>query len=199
MSVKGSKSRVQDKKSFDTNFDNIFRKKERLTIPENSIKEVRGYNYDVLTLDDSEDPKSLKNRKNLFLDDIRVPAQTFIVNGVKEPISLQEVSGVKPEDWVIVRNYEDFVSHIRHCGVPSKVSFDHDLCHEHMDHYLKQIEKGRETFDYSHSKVKTGLHCASYLIEYCVENNLDFPQYFIHTYNHIGYQNIKQEIEKYVH
>lgn len=199
---KQSWSRVKDKKSFDTNFDNIFRKKKDCLkdIITDYQEEVRIMNPEAMikvTLTD--ETKNKKERSNLFLDDIRFPARTFIVNGVKEPISLQEVSGVSPEDWVIVRNYEEFVSHIRHFGAPKKVSFDHDLCDDHMNEYLKIRDIPSKKFDYAKFKTKTGFHCAQYLIQHCADNSLDFPEYFIHTYNHIGYENIEKEITKYVH
>jgi hypothetical protein len=196
---KESWSRVKDKKAWDTNFDNIFRKSSKIIVIPEPKEEIRGKSSDSPIIDDLDLKSALRRTVNLFLDDIRFPARTFIVNGVKEPISLQEVSGVSPEDWVIVRNYEEFVSHIRHFGAPKKVSFDHDLCDDHMNEYLKIRDIPSKKFDYAKFKTKTGFHCAQYLIQHCADNSLDFPEYFIHTYNHIGYENIEKEITKYVH
>lgn len=55
-----------------------------------------------------------KMKYNLFLDDVRKPTDVKWLD-------------LPPVDWVIVRNYENFEKIIRKAGLPSIISFDHDL------------------------------------------------------------------------
>ncbi len=111
---------------------------------------------------------------NLFLDDVR------------DPKSLGTTLA-----WVVVRDYDQFVATIEQMGLPSIVSFDHDLAEEHYrpsmyesdGHYSKYYHDG--TF-----KEKTGYHCALWLIEYCKKHNLPLPHWNIHSMNPVGRTNI---------
>ena len=116
---------------------------------------------------------------NLFLDDIRHPSQ--VANYIL-PIEAREQ--YLKEDWVIVRNYEEFVKVIDERGLPNKVSFDHDLADIHYD-----PKTWTEGFVYQE---KTGLDCAKYLIEKiqeCVEVTIIID---VHSQNPIGAENIRQ-------
>ena len=65
------------------------------------------------------------------------------------------------------------------------ISFDHDLGKKH---YLNQ---GREIF-YEDFDEPTGWHCARWLIEHCLDNNVNLPeQIYIHSMNIVGATNIK--------
>ena len=59
--------------------------------------------------------------KYLLLDDIRDCQMTF--NITKNSIYLLN-------DWDIVRNYDEFINYILKNGLPSVISFDHDLAQE---------------------------------------------------------------------
>lgn len=121
----------------------------------------------------------------LFLDDERLPHR---VTWVKLPAG----------PWTVVKNYKDFVSYVTKHGMPLFVSFDHDLAEEHYrpsmydpdKHYTKYYTDG--TF-----KEKTGYDCAKWLIEYCMDNNLKFPEYAVHSMNPIGKDNIISLIENF--
>ena len=113
---------------------------------------------------------------NLFLDDERFPKDVKWVN-----LPLVE--------WVIVRNYDDFVRIIKQMGVPTNVSFDHDLAEKHY-----AACNGR-TIEYDKFEEKTGYHCAKWLAHFCVDNKVPLPVYFCHTMNPIGRQNIISVIE----
>ena len=54
----------------------------------------------------------------LYLDDIRTP---------------------KTNGWEIVRCYEDFVTTILTKGLPTEISFDHDLGEEHINYFFENI------------------------------------------------------------
>ena len=97
------------------------------------------------------------------------------------------VSGVDySQSMLVVRNFEEFASSIVERGMPSFVSFDHDLADEHYVAMLKEsVNYGSE---------KTGYDCAKRLVEYCHDNNLPFPPYVVHSMNPVG----KERIEKYI-
>jgi len=106
----------------------------------------------------------------LFLDDIRKPSE---VTWIKLPRL----------NWLIVRNYKDFVKMITDRGLPAAISFDHDL----VDlHYVNgEISE------------KTGYDCAKWLIQFCMDNDFPFPEYYIHTMNPIGADNINGLIRNF--
>jgi len=86
--------------------------------------------------------------------------------------------------WTIVRNYDAFVKDTLINGVAVAYSFDHDLgdahyaCQKHID-YDKFVEK-------------TGFHCAKWLIDYCLDTDLELPEeIYIHSMNVVGAMNIK--------
>lgn len=121
----------------------------------------------------------------LFLDDERTPQQ---VKWIEMPLG----------PWEIVRSYAQFVSTIKRLGLPLHISFDHDLAPEHYrpsmynkdGHYSNYYNNG--TF-----KEKTGYHCAKWLTDYCMENNLDLPTWTVHSMNPIGVENINSILNSY--
>lgn len=125
------------------------------------------------------------NKYYLFLDDERIPQKVTWV-------ALPSV------DWVIAKNYAQFVELIERNGLPQSVSFDHDLADEHYIEYTtahdpKSPTKG--TIQYDKFTEKTGYDCAKWLAQYCVDKNLPIPQYYIHTMNPIGGMNIYSILE----
>lgn len=115
---------------------------------------------------------------NLFLDDVRYPHQ---VTWVDLPLV----------EWKIVRSYDEFVRYIQQHGLPNRISFDHDLSLEHYP--LSEADGGSRsphTIPYNSYKEKTGYHCAKWLAEYCISNNLPYPETFVHSMNPIGSENI---------
>lgn len=95
----------------------------------------------------------------LYLDDIRQPPDS---------------------EWVVVRDYDEFVHVIQTQGIPDLVSFDHDLA---MIHY----GGGVESFSYHE---KTGDDCAKFLLEECRRKKVEPPAYKVHSMNPVGAQNI---------
>jgi hypothetical protein len=117
---------------------------------------------------------------NLFLDDDpkRIPGN---LAWIQHP----------DVEWVIVRNYKDFIKTIRDNGIPKIVSFDHDLGEEHyMEYHRVKNTDFSEKIDYSRFKEKTGYDCAKWLAEYCVDKKTPIPLYYIHTLNGPGGANI---------
>lgn len=111
----------------------------------------------------------------LWLDDIRNPMEDKWLNF--SPIDNRYLT-----DIVWVKNYKEFVDYINNNGIPDAVCFDHDL----------------GLLSYVDGKEMTGYDCAKYLIEYCINNNLKFPQYNIQSANPIGKDNINGIIRNFI-
>jgi len=122
----------------------------------------------------------------LFLDDERMPGH---VTWVSLPNMVYE----------IVRSYDEFVQTVTTRGIPTFVSFDHDLADEH---YRVGFEEARalepwrmqtgESFDYGPEK--TGYDCAKWLVDFCEQRNAKFPEFAVHSMNPVG----KERISKYI-
>ena len=130
----------------------------------------------------------MKNKEGykIFIDDIRNPenciSYMYSRIGALNPIYLEE--------WKIVRNYNEFVKHIKENGLPTHISFDHDLADEHYD---ASMYDGLERYN-EHLNTcveKTGADCAKWLVEYLNEYSLKLPICIVHSCNPIGSENIK--------
>ena len=115
----------------------------------------------------------------LFLDDIRHPYDAY--SYTQETMFLQK-------KWVVVKNYKEFVKHIESNGLPKFISFDHDLADSHYtpQHLWTDYEKSKEWQDAQIHKEKTGYECAIWLVDYCMDNNLQLPNYYCHSMNPVG-------------
>lgn len=119
----------------------------------------------------------------LFLDDIREPEHAF--EYTKEEMFLNK-------KWEVVRNFDEFKSHIETNGIPYFISFDHDLADTHYtpEHLWTDYEKSKEWQDKQVHKEKTGYECAVWLVDFCIDNNLPLPKYYCHSMNPVGKDNI---------
>ena len=95
---------------------------------------------------------------NLFLDDIRDPP--------------------RDAEYVVVRNYDEFVECVLQKGMPAHVSFDHDLSDLHYQG-LAGVEK-------------TGYDCAKWLAEQCEQQDCEPPTFSVHSMNPVGANNIRR-------
>ena len=118
----------------------------------------------------------------LFLDDERMPSQVTWVDFPRDHIP------------TIVRNYMEFVEHITMNGIPDFVCFDHDLAAEHYVAMHKEVYGGLDALSANYGSEKTGYDCAKWLVQYCDENNIKFPDFVVHSMNPIG----KERIEQYI-
>lgn len=130
----------------------------------------------------------------LFLDDYRIPldcvSYMYKRIGAKNPIYLEK-------DWIVVKDYYQFINYITENGLPSLVSFDHDLADAHYNEKYQDGIIDYDSEDFNKNYFKTGYHCAQWLINYCQENKLEFPEWFIHSMNPAGTTNIHSLIESY--
>jgi hypothetical protein len=112
---------------------------------------------------------------NIYLDDKRVPSMSHNSDrGLGDHFS-------NSDKWVIVKDYFEFVDAIdKFAGNINIVSFDHDLaCF-------------KDGYEY------TGKTATDYLINYCLDNNLKFPSWYVHSDNTSGKKNIIGAILNYL-
>jgi hypothetical protein len=112
----------------------------------------------------------MKN-KYLFLDDERDPINTYEYTRYVPFVS---------KEWDIVRSYDEFTQYIIQNGLPDFISFDHDLGYISQDYWDNNLNNNE----------KNGMDCAKFLIEYCIDNNNNLPQYYVHSMNPVGKRNI---------
>jgi len=126
----------------------------------------------------------------LFLDDNRIPKDVFKYSGDSDYIRLR---------WTIVRSYNEFVSTIKKKGLPSLASFDHDLADTHTKYFF---DNGGYANPPDPSKAnfteKTGMDCAKWIVEFCMDNNLKLPKYKVHSKNPCGRENITFYLQNYL-
>lgn len=125
--------------------------------------------------------------KKLFLDDMRdVKDACYYVSNPK----------IYWEDgWDVVRNYNEFIKYIERNGLPDLISFDHDLADEHYNDLFSDKNWVKDDVNvelaYDEYKEKTGLECAKWLVDFCLDNNKKLPDYIVHSANPIGKKNIE--------
>ncbi len=114
----------------------------------------------------------------LYLDDVRTPVS---------------------EDWIVVRNYDEFVSTINLNGLESfdLISLDHDLGEGAMVEYYTNV-KVRNELDYNRIPEKTGMDCCRFLVHESMDKKINLPQIYIHSANPIGSENMIEYINKYL-
>ncbi|MBU3659592.1 MAG: hypothetical protein FGM14_06975 [Flavobacteriales bacterium] len=79
----------------------------------------------------------------------------------------------------MVRTYNEFKAWIQTHGLPELISFDHDLG-------LPQNPNQEE---------QNGMTCARWLVNYCMDQYLPLPSYFVHSQNPVGKSNIEGFLE----
>lgn len=120
---------------------------------------------------------------NLFLDDdpSRIPHE---LTWIELPLV----------EWIFVRSYDEFVNYIKANGIPAHVSFDHDLGETAYQEFHRAFHSDK-IINYDNIKDKTGYDCAKWLAELCIDRKVSLPQYYVHTLNPIGRQNIVSILE----
>jgi len=118
-----------------------------------------------------------KNKIWLYLDDVRIP---------------------KTDSWEIVRNYDEFVAHIKMNGLESYevISLDHDLGEGAMVEYYTNVKPNYE-LDYNRIPEKTGMDCARYLVAEAMNKKIPLPTIYVHSANPIGAANMIGYVNNY--
>lgn len=120
----------------------------------------------------------LKERYNLFLDDVRNVKDAYLYG---EKMSLEEFSGIDRSKWAIVRDYDEFCKYIKTWGVPNSVSLDNDLHESAYALYADAVKTG--FFDWKFADPKMGVHALIFLLNYCKKENKPIPKIYLHTAN----------------
>jgi hypothetical protein len=115
--------------------------------------------------------------KVLWLDDLRDPSQGQF------KIWLNLAFG-ENLDVIWVKDYDEFVKYFKKNEMPYAISFDHDL--------------GNELTDHPELNEKTGLDCAKWIVDYCMNNAVRLPKYFVHSANPVGRENIQSYLDNYL-
>jgi len=124
-------------------------------------------------------------KRRIFLDDVRTPVE---------------------DNWIVVRDYNEFVKKVREIGVKNIdfISLDHDLGDTAMAEYHNNVSKNY-VLDYNNIDEKTGYDAAKWLVNEFYSVNEDrinmtstekrksdfvFPIVYVHSANPVGAHNI---------
>lgn len=128
-------------------------------------------------------------------------------------IYLDDVRTPNDKNWVVVRNYDEFVKQVKKIGLEniSIISLDHDLGDTAMKEYFKNVSPNYN-LDYNNIKEKTGYDCAKWLVNHFYDvypefsfteriihddSNFPFPTVYTHSANPIGSANIMGYINNF--
>lgn len=128
-----------------------------------------------------------KTKTLLWLDDYRDPFSKKIDWMIFSPIG-------RDVETIWVTSYQEFIDWIMINDLPDAICFDHDLSDYQMHRCVyPELYEGIEMPE----NEKTGYDCAKWLIEYCLDRNIDIPKYNIQSANSVGKENIKGLLENY--
>lgn len=118
-------------------------------------------------------------KKYLYLDDVRTPIDN---------------------NWIVVRNYEEFVNVITEKGLDNfeVISLDHDLGESAMNEFFDNVYINGK-LDYNNITEKTGFDCAKFLIELSMDSGVILPQIYVHSANPVGTANIIEIVNNFLH
>lgn len=132
---------------------------------------------------------------------IQLLKRTFYMNYIKGSgywLYLDDIRNPKIGDWIVVRSYDEFISHIEKHGMPELISLDHDLGEEHTKFFFDMggfaSPPNPQEQDFME---KTGFDCAKWLVNYCMDNNCKLPFVTVHSANPVGSDNIVSLINNF--
>lgn len=127
----------------------------------------------------------------LWLDDQRDPntEQWLKFSAIQEPYEV-----------VWVKSYKEFTKWIQENGLPAGINFDHDLADEHYtpEQYWHCYHISKEFQDSRTYTEKTGLDCAKFLVDYCIDYAKQLPKWYTHSANPVGRDNIDRYLVNYL-
>jgi len=103
---------------------------------------------------------------------------------MKYKVYLDDERTPNDDNWIVVRNYGQFIKKISEIGLDNigVISFDHDLGDN-------VVNKG--IIDYDNIEEKTGYDAAKWLVGHYMDNfKSPFPQVYVHSANPVGAANI---------
>jgi hypothetical protein len=110
----------------------------------------------------------------IYLDDVRTPVEG---------------------DWIVVRNYDEFVEKVSEIGLENikLISLDHDLGDTAMQEWHRNVYH-----NYEFILEKTGMDCVKWLIEQWMDGS-PIVEVAVHSANAIGAANMMGYINNYRH
>jgi hypothetical protein len=114
----------------------------------------------------------------IYLDDIRTPIE---------------------EDWVVCRNYDEFVDKVKEIGLDNIeiISLDHDLGETAIREYFKNVTTNY-ILNYDNIHERTGYDCAKWLVDLSMQEDINLPLVLTHSANPIGSANIMGYVNNYL-
>jgi hypothetical protein len=117
-------------------------------------------------------------KKVIYLDDLRTPID---------------------QEWIVVRNYDEFVDTINEIGLENigLISLDHDLGDSAMKEWHTNVYHNY-TLDYDNITEKTGMDCTKWLVDQWLEGK-PVVTVKVHSANAVGSANMMGYINNYKH
>ena len=103
---------------------------------------------------------------------------------MKYKLYLDDVRDLPDDSYSLVRSYEEAINYVKDNGIPSFISFDHDL-----------------GLDENKQLAKTGFDFAKWLVEMDIDNIFLFPKnfsFYVHSSNSVGKENIYSYLTNYL-
>lgn len=104
-------------------------------------------------------------------------------------------------DWV--KSFDEFCAYINtyyktHKTLPDYLYFDHDLSDDAYELWHKHKGYKHTDINYDEYVVKTGYHCAKWLVDFCIDNNIKFNcEVHAHSMNNKGRTNILSILQNF--
>lgn len=113
----------------------------------------------------------MANNDLIWIDDVRNPVNYMWIRW------MQDRAGINPDEHYIiwVSTFTYFKEYLDKNGLPAIICFDHDLGPDEP----------------------SGYDFAKYVVDYCLDHNLDIPKYAIQSSNPVGAENIKSIMDNY--
>ena len=127
----------------------------------------------------------MHKKKYIYLDDIRTP--------------LPNPSTHNAPEWIVVRNYEEFVQKVNEIGLENieLISLDHDLGDSAMKEWLHGVVRNYE-INYDNITEKTGMDCVKLLVNQWMDGK-PLVNVMVHSANAVGAANMMGYINNYRH
>ena len=97
---------------------------------------------------------------------------------------LDDLRPLPDDSYILVRSYDEAVEYVKQNGIPSFISFDHDLGIDSDDNLLP-----------------TGNDFAKWLVEMDMNGTYQFPEnfsFYVHSANPVGKTNIESYLNNYL-
>jgi len=127
----------------------------------------------------------MEKKKYIYLDDVRTP--------------LPNPSTHDAPEWIVVRNYEEFVQKVNEIGLENieVISLDHDLGDSAMKEWLHGVVRNYE-INYDNITEKTGMDCVKWLVNQWMDGK-PLVDVMVHSANAVGAANMMGYINNYRH